>query len=273
MAKRPPKPNPARVTKPIEPRPGERVVVGVISGGSPALAFHESIKRTLESYLRSPLAYRFDEQGWHIMCRSSANVSRGRNKVVLEFLRMEHQPEWLLLIDDDMAWEPQAIERLLDQADPTKIVGGLCFAYGPDTRIIPTIFQEGDTRPYETPDEDYKLPAVPTMVQVAGTGAAFLLMHREALLKIAELTPGTPNAWFREVEVMIPNPKHDPDNPDPKHPEQVPHWISEDLWFCNLAYQAGFTVWVHTGVEVEHIKQHRLTRDLFETAPTLVVHS
>lgn len=274
MARKPPKPNPSRVTPGLpevidhtEPRPGERVVVATLSSGDVALAFHESFMTTAESYLRSPLAYRLDERGWRIVARSGSNISRARNRIVKQFLEMEHQPEWLLMVDSDMAWDAKAIEQLLFSADPDKILGGLCFAYSTGGRVIPTIFQESETMAFAPPEPGYELPAKPTLIQCAGTGGAFLLVHRDALWKIQALNPGTPNAWFREIEVAIPNPKHDP--ADPTSPELVPHWISEDLWFCAQAYEAGLAVFVHTGVHVDHIKEHRLTRELYETAPTL----
>src|SRR5690242_13774374 len=58
---------------------------------------------------------------------SSANISTARNALVMQFL--ERDADWLLFMDADMAFQHDALDRLLESADPVSapIVGGLCF--------------------------------------------------------------------------------------------------------------------------------------------------
>src|SRR5690606_30633533 len=116
----------------------------------------------------------------------------------------------------------------------------LCFAYGPEGRVIPTIFYRDDLGRLQPVEKGYNIPDR-TLLQVHGTGGAFLLVHRDALLAIAQQMPLTPNPWFREIEPLLDNPHHDPD--DPNSLEQLPHWISEDLFFCDMATRAGLSIW------------------------------
>ena len=102
------------------------------------------------------------------------------------------------MIDDDMAWDASALEDLLRHAKPDRIQGALCFAYGPDDRVIPTIFGRDQYNRQTVVPEGWEIPR-DKLVQVAGTGAAFLLVHREALETIAKLEPEwMRDVWFRE---------------------------------------------------------------------------
>lgn len=244
---------------------GDRAVVGYLSPGEVDACFHESLLAMFEvDQVKGAKRLRCQ---WRIHGRSGANISRARNSIVREFLHLDGQPPWLLLVDTDMEWGPTALERLLAEADPERIVGGLCFAYGPEGRVMPTIFEADEHGRFRAVDAGYELPDRPTMLQVYGTGAAFILIHRDALVKIAKLLPASPNPWFREHEYLLPNPDHDPNVQGSL--EYLPYWVSEDLFLCKQAHEAGLTVWVHTGVEVGHRKPHLLGRALYEQAPTL----
>jgi hypothetical protein len=56
-------------------------------------------------------------------------LAGGRNMAVNEFLRSFPDGEWLLFIDSDMSFEADALDRLIESADPESrpVVGGLCF--------------------------------------------------------------------------------------------------------------------------------------------------
>lgn len=173
---------------------------------------------------------------------SSANVSASRNSIVRKFLATD--AEWLWFIDADMAWEPDALDALHNVADPESapIVGGLCFGASHDV-LWPTIYQLGevDGSPTTIRVDDYPRDS---LVQVAATGAAFLLIHRRALEAIEVKSFNRTFPWFQETEL----------NGQP---------VGEDLTFCLRAGMAGLPVFVHTGVKVGHHKSHLLTEDLF----------
>lgn len=239
--------------------PNQRAVVGYVSNGGVKTKFMESLFES-ERFDRELSWGRF-QTPWRIAATTSANINRARNSVVRDFLALDGSPPWLWMVDTDMAWEPTAFETLLMHAEPGRIVGGLCFAYGTKQTIRPTIFQYDDigrmVGPWEL-DPTWVLPDN-TMLQVAGTGAAFLVVHRDALLAMAtamnEIGP-TGNPWFREVERMIPT---------EGSADLTAHWVSEDLFFCQVAGQAGVEVFVHTGVKVRHRKEVWLDEPLYRS--------
>lgn len=152
--------------------------------------------------------------------------------------------EWLWFVDTDMGFEPDTVDRLVDAADPAErpVVGALCFsarevvADGMGGRRImpaPTLYspakdvggQVGFTTRWHYPEN--------TVVQVAGTGAACLLVHRTAAEKIRAQYGDT---WWDPV----------------KYPDG--RWVSEDLSFCWRLSTLGIPLFVHTGVKTTHHK-------------------
>ena len=156
------------------------VVMAWISPGQVSHYFAESLTATIlvgaaEGWLLNILT------DW-----SSANVSASRNKLTQKFLD-DGRGDWLLWVDSDMQWDADtAIQTLLAVADPVErpIVGGLCFGMSTDG-LYPTIYMG-----YETEGGQFTTIRVrdyprDTVVRVAATGAAFLLIHRSALERIA----------------------------------------------------------------------------------------
>jgi hypothetical protein len=191
--------------------------------------------------------------GYSIQGATSSGVVEGRNEVVREFLTSS--AEWLFFVDSDMGFEPDALERLIDAADPVErpIVGGLCFGFGPIgdrlgvgsaliKRPFPTIF---DLR--EKEDDVGFQPRwgyVPGAVQqCAATGAALILIHRSVFTSILEKWG---EVWFDRM----------------KHPGAKKLW-GEDTSFCMRAGLLGFPVWIHAGVQTSHSKVIMVTQDVF----------
>lgn len=174
---------------------------------------------------------------------SSANVSNSRNDVVRQFL--DYDADWLLFIDADMLFPHTAIDRLLESADASErpIVGGLCFGIN-EGILFPTIYvwHDGD----ENGPTTARVPDFPvnTVIPVAGTGAAFLLIHRTVLeaMRDAEFSKAFP--WFAESELS-------------GRP------AGEDMTFCLRAGTLGFPVHVDTGLHIGHHKSQVLTHDMF----------
>ncbi len=176
---------------------------------------------------------------------SSANVSQPRNNLTRQFLD-ETDAQWLWWIDADMAWEPEALDGLLEVADPetAPIVGGLCFGAFHD-QLFPTIYQWGR-------DDDGELTTVRVadyprddVVKVAATGAAFLLIHRSALTAIRDRGFNRTFPWFQETEM----------NGRP---------VGEDLTFCIRAASLDIPVYVNTAVHVGHHKSTLLTQERYD---------
>ncbi len=175
---------------------------------------------------------------------SSANVSASRNNLTARFLD-ETDADWLWWIDADMGWDPDALDRLLEVADPEThpIVGGLCFGASGDA-LFPTIYQwaEIDGQLTTVRIRDYERDGV---VQCAATGAAFVLIHRSVLEQMREREFSKAFPWFQETEL----------GGQP---------VGEDLTFCIRAGLLKHKVHVHTGVKVGHHKSTLLTEALFD---------
>lgn len=175
---------------------------------------------------------------------SSANISTSRNELTRQFLD-DTKADWLMWIDSDMAWQPDAIEQLLAVTDPSErpIVGGLAFGALND-QLFPTIYHlaplaEGGfstVRVYDYPRD--------ALVRCDATGAAFLLIHRGALERIRDHEFDDTYPWFAESR-------------------NAGQPVGEDITFCLRARQLGIPVHVNAAVKVGHHKSTLLTEERF----------
>ena len=173
----------------------------------------------------------------------SGGIVAGRNKLTKTFLD-ESEAEWLFMVDSDMGFSGDIIERLLQHADPYShpIVGALCFAmktdgrssfYGIRYRATPTVYEfaETDTEVGFVPMFDYPRDQ---LVKVAATGTAAVLIHRRAAQAIRDKYG---DVWFDPIT----------------HPTG-PTTFSEDLSFCVRVAGCDMPLYVHTGVKTTHDK-------------------
>jgi GT2 family glycosyltransferase len=195
---------------------------------------------------------------------SGANITTARNSVVRDFLATD--AAWLWLIDADMDFAPDTLDRLLRSADPVTrpIVGGLCFRVTQEhdnvLTLTPTLYgTNDDTPPRTVVYHDYPRDAV---VAVAATGAACLLVHR-SVLEAMESSGRWRKPWTWFAETLYPD---------------YDDVISEDITFCLRAGSLGFPVHVDTSIEIGHQKSFVATAALFESlrpapaeVPTYVV--
>lgn len=181
--------------------------------------------------------------GWHLLDgviegRSSANVSKSRNELVGRFLDRS-ECDWLLFIDSDMVFPPDTIIRLLHSAQlaGTKIIGGLCVMVTKDGPI-PTLYQPAES---DTDVTRVMLNAPKDQIlQVAATGAACLMIHRDVLERFRDESPDNRQfCWFQERVINT-------------------RWVSEDISFCLRAYELGYSVFVDTTLSIGHAKGGRV---------------
>lgn len=174
-----------------------------------------------------------------IAVASGPRISEARNLLVRRFL--DGDAAWLFMADTDMVFAADAVDRLVTAADPAErpVVGGLTYCPGllgaePD----PTMFQRVDVRG-EPGFIHYRDWPAGELTEVAATGAAALLIHRDALEAVAKAADDPAAPWFCESRLGG-------------------ALIGEDLTFCLRLSAAGIPVYVHTGVQFGHMKSAML---------------
>lgn len=222
-----------------------RAVIGWIHPGDVAGAFMDSVCRTVltEAGPNGLLSH----GGGYISLRSGPRIAEARSQLVETFLTSElyRDAEWLFMVDSDMVFEPDALRRLLEVADPEErpIVGGLCFAGSSPEDCYPTLYR---LVPHEEARwEIEKVTEWPEgeLLKVGATGAAALLVHRGVLETMYRAFEFLPNGqrnnypWFVEG-----------------HVDHAGRPLGEDIAFCIRAQGLGYPVHVHTGVEFGHRK-------------------
>jgi hypothetical protein len=172
----------------------------------------------------------------------AGGIVAGRNEIAAQFLDAT-ECEWLFMVDSDMGFGPDTVDRLIGSADPVErpVVGGLCFAlrreaagefYGQKYVVVPTVFE------YVENDEEIGFRSIvdyprDVVMQVGGTGAACMIVHRSAMEKVRAMAG---DHWFDQVT----------------HPRGTT--FSEDLSFCIRLAAADIPVHVDTGVRTTHDK-------------------
>lgn len=219
----------------------ESCTIGYVNPGQVNSLFMQSVIDTLLVDEKRGSNSRILRNGGVISMVSGPRIASARNNIVQTFL--DHTTSaWLLMVDSDMLWTPQAFHKLITHAHPRDypIVGGLCFGGGRSGGMFPTLYA---LRPGtdDNPDpvqiiEDYPDDA---MCKVDATGAAFLLMHRDTLKKIGAEFAG-PSPWFAEGTVY------------------KGLAFGEDWAFCMRAKSMGIPVHVNTGVKIGHVKPNIL---------------
>lgn len=177
-----------------------------------------------------------------VRCARSADLVDARNQAAEGFLARP-EGEWLFVVDTDMGFEPDTLERLLEVADPETrpIVGALCFAqretepdgmsgYRTAPRFTILDWVETGDGPRFMGRSTYPPGAV---VKCAGTGSACILIHRSVLERMhAEYGP----TWYNRIG-----------GSDGK-------LLGEDVSFCVRAGSLDIPIHIHTGVKTTHLK-------------------
>lgn len=195
--------------------------------------------------------------GWLATKYGTGGIVQARNDTVRQFLH-HTDSDWLFWVDTDMGFAADSVDRLLEVAHPTRapLVGGLCYMnreLGPDgyggmiVQPMPTIFQwaevttDAGTATGFSTMRDYPRDS---LVQVAATGSAFVLIHR-SLLEQVEQSYGA--CWY-----------------SPVYNDSAGVWLSEDLSLCARAGALEIPMYVHTGVKTTHHKHLWLDERLYD---------
>lgn len=217
------------------------VAVGFLDPGEWSHCFGQSL---IDLYLSDAFgSKRMVPHGKQLRNNAQAGgIVAGRNEIVSQFLDAT-ECEWLFMVDSDMGFAADTVDRLIKSADAKErpVVGGLCFAlrrekpgefYGQKYVVVPTCYELVDT------DVELGFRSLvdyprDSLFQVAGTGAACLMIHRSAL---ETLRGSYGDIWFDHIT----------------HPRGVT--FSEDLSFCIRLAAAGLPLFIDTSVRTTHDK-------------------
>lgn len=240
------KPAGARSRKPLP----DAVTVAYVHESKCSMSWHHSTLELLAYDIEGP--QRVWRGGWLPVHCGTGGLIESRNMIVNLFLHGDPAtPEitptapWLLTIDTDMGFARDALERLVQVADPVKVpmVGGLCFSQreieadglgGFRTLASPTIFDWTEVKGKRGYAIRWNYERG-QLQRCQGTGSAFVLVHRSVFEAVEKAYGKT---WYDR----IPNPDTD-------------QLISEDLSFCMRVDSLGIPIHVHAGVKVSHHKE------------------
>lgn len=180
---------------------------------------------------------------------------------VLTFQRnsciQQMEGDWLLFIDSDMTWQPDAIKTLVETREKwdLDIIGALCFQRSEPFQ--PTLYKLGDRARLdeETSWSGYtfleKWPE-DSAVEVDATGMAFCLIHKRVFDRILQQQGGERFPEFDERTKYKPIPFF----------RWEEEW-GEDFLFCREAKASGSRIFVDTGVKVGHVGDQTFTEETF----------
>jgi len=173
------------------------------------------------SFGRSLLAMVMRDKGRRILdvvpSESSSFLVGGRNAQIE--LALSTSAQWILMLDADMTFSPDLIERLRRRATPTRIVGGLCFT----ATELPVMFGfDGQRIESWTPG---------ALVPVLATGGACLMIHRSVFERL-------PYPWFYMTR---------------EH-----YQMDQDQQFLRDCNRAGVEVAVDTSTVLGHVKKRAI---------------
>ena len=175
-------------------------------------------------------------------------LASARSEIAAYFL--EQDAEWLFMIDSDMGYEPDTIDRMIASAErnDVQVLGALCFAQKIDReqnqgpmgavryRIVPTLYRfvtvESTGEQGFQSITKYQRDA---FQPVGATGAACLLVHRDVFAAVGP-----------EPFMPITDPTADGNG--------TPRTFSEDLSFCVRVQGKGFSIGVDTSIKTSHYK-------------------
>ena len=248
-----------------------KVSLGVVHGSEISGWYHHSMVGLLTK--NNPTDHVLDD---HICDRSGPLLSAGRGVLAGQFLT-QTDSDALLMLDSDMVFTPERIYQHIEVfAECRKtypdlgVLGGLAFISSDPRNAKP---QPNLWMPGKHPGQFHQLVNYPpsALVEVGGTGGACLLIAREVLEKFAgeKINP------FHHIPLvnwpmLARNVMQMDDIHQAAEEMRYATWgadqCGEDISFCMRVHQAGYRIFVHTGLIYDHAKSTLLGEQEFQMA-------
>jgi GT2 family glycosyltransferase len=206
--------------------------------GTIAIPVRDSLKTaTVMSLLHSDFSFAVERGGVHRIFVQGSILTTQRNELIQRM-----RGNWILFIDDDMTFPPDAIQKLVQTRDEhdLDVVSGLCFRRS--YPFQPTLyFREQPTSGLYQSLEYWEEGEV---IEVDATGMAFCLVTKRAIERIAgpfppleeRLAGGPPPTFFTWTGIK-----------------------GEDIQFCEDLKATGSKIFVDTAVQIGHIAEVEIT--------------
>lgn len=228
-------------------RPEDKIALGFVDHGTVRGEFANDLFR---------LAASRPERFTDVLNVQDNLIARGRNEVVAWFLTTS--ADWLLFLDGDQRFTPEAYDALVEVADAEErpVLTGLYFGIRRLDGLLyplplPNIFSRDPSKPNFFEHIVHYPPNA--VIRVDACGAGLLLAHRSVFEKISAINePEFQKVWFKD------------------HPLPNGDWLSEDIYFCDRAASAGVPIYCHTGVVSPHVKSYIVDDIHFEDSKVLL---
>lgn len=195
------------------------ITIGCVHPGDLSWELHESIRRM-------DLTTGIHEIG----VKSGPLIARARNEIVEAFLKELPDSEHLLMVDTDIRFFPDDVEKLVKADRP--IISALYTGLHPSAESFPvgSVRREGSL--VKLTWEDLPKSGI---TPIAGCGMGMCLIKREVLETLAAQRKGRKLWPFAETEIA----------------NEV---MGEDITFCVRAEAFGFQTYLDVDVPVGHVK-------------------
>lgn len=200
--------------------------------GSMKPAYVKSLVETTKWCVEQGLSYHFVTQYSSFVPSARENTatdSYGADWQAKGFGAGKFTYDWILWIDSDISWKPEDIETLI--TSDKDIIAGM-MAVGRDGRIG-AMRLNADGHPVSLNAVEFLVEGDP--IPVDGVSFGFLLVRAGVFETMSR-------PWFRIVEANIAG-------------ADYPVLFGEDYSWCRSAVEAGFEIFLHPLVRVEHHKE------------------
>lgn len=195
-----------------------------------------------------------------ILLGNDALITRGRNTIVSEFLKMPRATH-LLFIDSDIKFRPEHVHRLL-KADKD-LVAGMYPLKALDWNSAATQRRENLTGLEDLALHYVGAPCIPGEAEWDGpfvtgdyAGTGFMMIKRSLLERMIEAYPELCYSGIHAYPVLKERPETQYALFDCMIEPESKIYLSEDYAFCSRWRQLGGKIWLDTEGRLTHVGHH-----------------